>query len=137
MPSKSTGSTGPDRRIQDILNGNVEAYVRWAEIQIHGLERDREFLKKQARAAEQRCAAAERMHRMAMDSEAGQRERAEKAEKRLAHAEARLRRLRHLCARQHARRHRPLCLLPQGVQPAGRLHPHLQVRPLGTKGAPT
>ena len=90
MSGKSTGSTEPDRRIQDILDGNIEAYVRWAEMRIHGLERNREFLKKQARVAEQRCAAAERLHSMAMNSEAAQRERAQKAEKRLAQAEERL-----------------------------------------------
>jgi hypothetical protein len=92
MSGKSTGSTGPDRKIQDILDGNIEAYVSWAEMRIHGLERNREYmyLKKQAKLAEQRCAAAERMHRMAMESDAAQRERAAKAEKRLAQTEARL-----------------------------------------------
>ena len=59
-------------------------------MRIGGLERNREYLKKQAKLAEQRCAAAERMHRMAMESDAAQRERAEKAEKRLAQTEARL-----------------------------------------------
>eukprot|EP00966_Prymnesium_polylepis_P131997 3052542-Prymnesium_polylepis.1 len=42
---------------------------------------------KQVRVAEQRCAAAERLHKMTMESEAAQRERAEKAEKKLAQAE--------------------------------------------------
>eukprot|EP00966_Prymnesium_polylepis_P313976 7255428-Prymnesium_polylepis.1 len=59
-------------------------------MRIGGLERNREYLKKQARLAEQRCTAAERMHRMAMESEAELRVRAEQAEKGRAHAEARL-----------------------------------------------
>ena len=72
-----------ERRIKDILDGNVEGYIRWADMRNGALERNREYLKKQVRIAEQRCAAAERMRRMAMESEAGQRERAGKAEKAL------------------------------------------------------
>ena len=79
-----------NKEIDSILNGDVKSYARWAFMRIGGLERNREYLKKQAKLAEQRCAAAERMHRMAMESDAAQRERAEKAEKRLAQAEARL-----------------------------------------------
>jgi hypothetical protein len=105
MSGKSTGSTGPDRRIQDILDGNIEAYVRWAEMRIHGLERNREYLKKQAKLAEQRCSAAERMHRVAMESEVAQRERAEKAETRLAQTEARLAAL---AAKRQSATNRPL-----------------------------
>ena len=73
-----------NKEIDSILNGDVKSYARWAFMRIGGLERNREYLKKQAKLAEQRCAAAERMHRMAMESDAAQRERAEKAEKRLA-----------------------------------------------------
>eukprot|EP00966_Prymnesium_polylepis_P111119 2570455-Prymnesium_polylepis.1 len=105
MPGKSTGSTGPDRRIQDILKGDVEAYVRWAEMRIHNLERNREYLKKQARVAEQRCAATELKHTMAMESEEAQRVRAETAEKRLAQAEAHLA---EMAAKRQGATNRPL-----------------------------
>ena len=77
-------------KVEEILAGNVEAYVRWSVMQIRGHERNREYLKKRVTTAEQRCCAAERMHKMAMESEAAQRERAEKAEISLAQAEARL-----------------------------------------------
>ena len=81
---------GNNEEIDSILNGDVKSYARWAFMRIGGLERNREYLKKQAKLAEQRCAAAERMHRMAIESDAAQRERAENAEKRLAQTEARL-----------------------------------------------
>jgi len=81
---------GTNEEIDRILNGDLKSYARWAFMRIGGLERNREYLKKQARLAEQRCTATERMHRMAMESEVAQRERAENAEKRLAQAEARL-----------------------------------------------
>ena len=85
MPGKPvTPLMGNNKEIDSILNGDVKSYARWAFMRIGGLERNREYLKKQAKLAEQRCAAAERMHRMAMESDAAQRERAEKAEKRLA-----------------------------------------------------
>ena len=91
MPCKPvTPLMGNNKEIDSILNGDVKSYARWAFMRIGGLERNREYLKKQAKLAEQRCAAAERMHRMAMESDAAQRERAEKAEKRLAQTEARL-----------------------------------------------
>jgi chromosome segregation ATPase len=90
MAGKLAKPSECERRIKDILDGNVEAYVRWADMQVQGLQRDREHLKKQVRVAEQRCAATERMLKPAMDSEVAQRERAENAEKRLAQAEARL-----------------------------------------------
>ena len=90
MAGKGAKPSDCERRIKDILDGNVEAYVRWADMQVQGLQRDREHLKKQVRVAEQRCAATERMLKPAMDSEAELRVRAEKAEKRLAQAEARL-----------------------------------------------
>eukprot|EP00966_Prymnesium_polylepis_P049881 1154427-Prymnesium_polylepis.1 len=90
MPGKSFSPCEHERKIQGILNGNVEAFVRWGEIQIQGLRRDREHLKKKVNTAEQRCAAAERRMKPVMDSEAELRVRAEKAEKSLAQAEARL-----------------------------------------------
>ena len=90
MAGKGANPSEYERRIKDILDGSVEAYVRWADMQVQGLQRDREHLKKQVRVAEQRCAATERMLKPAMDSEAELRVRAEKAEKRLAQAEARL-----------------------------------------------
>jgi len=91
MPGKPvTPLMGNNKEIDSILNGDVKSYARWAFMRIGGLERNREYLKKQAKLAEQRCAAAERMHRMVMESDAAQRERAEKAEKRLAQTEARL-----------------------------------------------
>eukprot|EP00966_Prymnesium_polylepis_P309883 7159934-Prymnesium_polylepis.1 len=72
------------------LRGDVNAYARWAFMRIQGLERNREYLKKQMRVAEQRCAATELKHKLAMESEEAQRVRAEMAEKRLAQAEERL-----------------------------------------------
>ena len=90
MSGKSAAPGGYDSKVEEILAGNVEAYVRWSVMQIRGHERNREYLKKRVTTAEQRCCAAERMHKMAMESEAAQRERAEKAEISLAQAEARL-----------------------------------------------
>jgi chromosome segregation ATPase len=91
MPGKPvTPLMGNNKEIDSILNGDVKSYARWAYMRIGGLERNREYLKKQAKLAEQRCAATERIHTMAMESEAAQRERAENAEKRLAQAEERL-----------------------------------------------
>ena len=81
---------GNNKEIDSIVNGDVKSYARWAFMRIQGLERNREYLKKQAKLAEQRCAAAERMHRMVMESEAELRVRAEQAEKGRAHAEERL-----------------------------------------------
>ena len=91
MPGKPvTPLMGNNKEIDSILNGDVKSYARWAFMRIQGLERNREYLKKQAKLAEQRCAAAERMHRMVMESEAELRVRAEQAEKGRAHAEERL-----------------------------------------------
>ena len=90
MAGKGAKPSECERRIKDILDGNVEAYVRWADMQVQGLQRDREHLKKQVRVAEQRCAATERMLKPAMESEAELRVRAEQAEKGRAHAEERL-----------------------------------------------
>ena len=90
MSGKSAAPGGYDSKVEEILAGNVEAYVRWSVMQIRGHERNREYLKKRVTTAEQRCCAAERMHKMAMESEAAQRERAERAEISLAQAEARL-----------------------------------------------
>eukprot|EP00966_Prymnesium_polylepis_P309882 7159933-Prymnesium_polylepis.1 len=70
MPGKSATPDGHHSgEIDRILNGDVKSYARWASMRIGGLERNREYLKKQARLAEQRCTAAERMHRVAMESE--------------------------------------------------------------------
>ena len=88
MPVKSSSPVSVDVQIQEILNGNVENYVTWAVLRMRGLEGDRVYLKEQVSIAEQRCAAAERMHKMVVGSEAALRERAVKAEKRLAQAEA-------------------------------------------------
>eukprot|EP00966_Prymnesium_polylepis_P179322 4151762-Prymnesium_polylepis.1 len=62
MPGKSFSPSEHEIKIQGILNGNVESYVRWAEIQVQGLQRDRVHLRKKVNTAEQRCAAAERLH---------------------------------------------------------------------------
>ena len=106
MPGKPvTPLMGNNKEIDSILNGDVKSYARWAFMRIGGLERNREYLKKQAKLAEQRCAAAERMHRMAMESDAAQRERAEKAETRLAQTEARLAAL---AAKRQSATNRPL-----------------------------
>ena len=74
-------------------------------MQVRGHERNREYLKKRVTTAEQRCCAAERMHKMAMKSEAAQRERAEKAEISLAQAEARLA---NVAAKRQSGTNRPL-----------------------------
>ena len=106
MPGKPvTPLMGNNKEIDSILNGDVKSYARWAFMRIGGLERNREYLKKQAKLAEQRCAAAERMHRMAIESDAAQRERAEKAETRLAQTEARLAAL---AAKRQSATNRPL-----------------------------
>jgi hypothetical protein len=81
---------GNDEEIDSILNGDVNAYAQWAFMRIGGLERNRGYLKKQVRVAEQRCAATERILKPAMDSEAELRVRAEKAKRSLAQAEAHL-----------------------------------------------
>eukprot|EP00966_Prymnesium_polylepis_P072145 1675581-Prymnesium_polylepis.1 len=91
MAGKGAKPSECERRIKDILDRNVEAYVRWADMHVQGLQRDREHLKKQVRVvAEQRCAATERTLKPAMESEAELCVRAEKAEKSLVQAEARL-----------------------------------------------
>lgn len=106
MPVKPvTPLMGDSKEIESILNGDVNSYVRWAFMRIGGLERNREYLKKQVRVAEQRCAATELKHKMAMESEVVQRERAEKAEKRLARAEARLA---EMAAKRQSGTNRPL-----------------------------
>ena len=105
MAGKGAKPSDCERRIKDILDGNVEAYVRWADMQVQGLQRDREHLKKQVRVAEQRCAATERMLKPAMDSEAELRVRAENAEKRLAQAKARLA---EMAAKRQSATNRPL-----------------------------
>eukprot|EP00966_Prymnesium_polylepis_P034048 791567-Prymnesium_polylepis.1 len=56
--------------IDSILRGDVNTYARWAFMRMQGLERNREYLKKQVTVAEQRCAAIERMLKPAMESEA-------------------------------------------------------------------
>jgi hypothetical protein len=105
MPSKSFSPCEHERKVQGILNGDVESYIRWAEIQIQGLQRDRVHLRKKVNTAEQRCAAAERLLKPAMESEAAQRARAEQAEKSLAHAEERLVRM---AAKRQSATNRPL-----------------------------
>ena len=60
MAGKGAKPSECEKRIKDILDGNVEAYVRWADMQVQGLQRDREHLKKQVRVAEQRCAVLQR-----------------------------------------------------------------------------
>ena len=59
-------------------------------MQIQGLRRDREHLKKISNTTEQFSTAAKSRMQAAIESEAGQRERAERAEKSLVQAEARL-----------------------------------------------
>eukprot|EP00966_Prymnesium_polylepis_P036522 847210-Prymnesium_polylepis.1 len=59
MAGKGAKPSECERRIKDILDGNAEAYVRWADMQVQGLQRNREYLKKQVRVAEQRFAPAQ------------------------------------------------------------------------------
>ena len=54
MSGKSAAPGGYDSKAEEILAGNVEAYVRWSVMQIRGHERNREYLKKRVTTAEQR-----------------------------------------------------------------------------------
>ena len=68
MAGKGAKPSECEKRIKDILDGNVEAHVRWADMQVQGLQRDREHLKKAGEGCRAAlCRATERVLKPAMD----------------------------------------------------------------------